>query len=257
MASKRDLLQAHQFLAQRAISALVTREPDPEQPPFRRPGGAAIGSIVLAILALVAVGVYGLVKPGGNTTWRDRPAVIVAKETGARYVYLNGVLHPVANYASALLALGERAETVSVSRNSLAGVPRGPEIGIPGAPDALPGPEQLLTGGWSLCSRPVPDPSGSTVDESVLLVGAGAPGGRPAGAALAEVPASGDQYLIADGYRHRIRQADTVTVGLALQSVPRTRTAMAVVDVLPAGEPIAPIRTAGAGGSARSAPPRA
>ncbi|OXM72489.1 type VII secretion protein EccB [Amycolatopsis thermalba] len=257
MASKRDLLQAHQFLAQRAISALVTREPDPEQPPFRRPGGAAIGSIVLAILALVAVGVYGLVKPGGNTTWRDRPAVIVAKETGARYVYLNGVLHPVANYASALLALGERAETVSVSRNSLAGVPRGPEIGIPGAPDALPGPEQLLTGGWSLCSRPVPDPSGSTVDESVLLVGAGAPGGRPAGALLAEVPASGDQYLIADGYRHRIRQADTVTVGLALQSVPRTRTAMAVVDVLPAGEPIAPIRTAGAGGPSTAVPGRA
>jgi hypothetical protein len=33
MASKRDQLHAYQFLVQRVISALVTRETDPEQPP--------------------------------------------------------------------------------------------------------------------------------------------------------------------------------------------------------------------------------
>ncbi|GAB3586166.1 type VII secretion protein EccB [Amycolatopsis endophytica] len=259
MASKRDLLQAHQFLAQRAISALVTRDPDPEQPPFRRPGGAAVGSIVIGVLALVAVGVYGLINPGGNTTWRDKPAVIVAKESGTQYVYLGGVLHPVENYVSALLALGEHAETVTVSSDSLAGVPRGPRIGIDDAPDSLPAPDHLLTGGWSLCSRPVPDPSGSTVDESVLLVGSGAPGGRPLGdaALLVEVPDSGDQYLIVNGYRHRIRQADTVAVGLALQSAPKARTGMPVVDVLPAGDPIAPIRIAGAGSPSSAVPGRA
>ncbi|QUH03933.1 type VII secretion protein EccB [Saccharopolyspora erythraea] len=259
MASKRDLLQAHQFLAQRAISALVTREPDPEQPPFRRPGNSAIGSIVLGILALVAVGVYGLVNPGGNTAWRDRPAVIVAEETGARYVYLDGVLHPVENYVSALLALGRHAETMSVASESLTGVPRGPRIGIPDAPDALAAPDKLLTGGWSLCSKPTPDPSGSTVDESVLLVGAGAHGGRPLGdaALLVEVAVSGDQYLISNGYRHRIRQADTVAVGLALQSEPKVRTGMPLVDVLPSGAPIAPIRLADAGTPSSAVPGRA
>lgn len=258
MASTRDLLQAHQFLAQRAISALVTRDPDPEQPPFRRPGGAAIGGIVLGIVALVAVGVYGLIDPGGNSAWRDRPAVIVAKETGTRYVYLDGVLHPVRNYASALLALGRHAETVSVSSESLSGVPRGPLIGIPDAPDEIPAPEQLLTGGWSLCSRPVPDASGSTVDESVLSVGTGARGGRPLGGAamLVEVPASGDQYLISGGYRHRIRQADTVAVGLALRSEPQARAGMPLVDILPAGEPIAPIRVPGVGTPSTAVPGR-
>ncbi|WP_020674004.1 type VII secretion protein EccB [Amycolatopsis nigrescens] len=258
MASKRDLLQAHQFLAQRAISALVTREPDPEQPPFRRPGGAAIGSIVLGVLALVAVWVYGLVNPGGNTSWRDRPSVIVAEETGTRYVYLGGVLHPVTNYVSALLALGQHAETRTVSSDSLLGVPRGPRIGIPGAPDALPAPDKLLTGGWSLCSRPVPDPSGSTVDESVLLVGTGPQGGTPLAdaALLVEVPASGDQYLIANGYRHRIRHADAVAVGLALQSEPKSRTGTPLVDILPAGAPIAPIRLPDTGTPSTAVPER-
>ncbi|QFU91112.1 type VII secretion protein EccB [Amycolatopsis sp. YIM 10] len=256
MASKRDLLQAHQFLAQRAISALVTREPDPEQPPFRRPGGAAVGSIVIGVLALVAFWVYGLVNPGGNTSWRDKPSVIVAQESGARYVYLGGVLHPVTNYASALLALGEHAETVSVASDSLAGVPRGPWIGIPDAPDALPAPDKLLTGGWSLCSRPVPDPSGSTVDESLLLAGTGAPGGTPLAdaAVLAEVPASGETYLIANGYRHRIEQPSIVSAGLALSAEPRTRAGMPLVDILPAGAPIGPIRPAGVGSPSTAVP---
>ncbi|AXB43232.1 type VII secretion protein EccB [Amycolatopsis albispora] len=256
MASKRDLLQAHQFLAQRVISALVTREPDPEQPPFRRPGGAAVGSIVVGVLILVGFWVYGLVNPGGNTSWRDKPAVIVAQESGARYVHLGGVLHPVTNYASALLALGEHAETVSVSSDSLAGVPRGPWIGLIDAPDALPAPGQLLTGGWSLCSRPVPAANGSTVDESLLLVGAGAPGGTPlAGAAvLAEVPASGETYLIANGHRHRIEQPSIVSAGLALTGEPRTRTGMPLVDILPAGAPIGPLRPAGTGSPSTAVP---
>ncbi|WP_158894701.1 type VII secretion protein EccB [Amycolatopsis anabasis] len=258
MASKRDLLQSHQFLAQRVISALVTNEPDPEQPPFRRPTGATVGSLVLAIVALVAVGVYGLVNPGGKTAWRDRPSVIVEKETGARYVYLDGVLHPVTNYASALLTLGQHAETVSVSNDSLLGVPRGRQIGIPDAPDTLPPANKLLTGGWSICSRTVPQPSGATVDESVLLVGTGPSGGRSVtdAALLVDVPATGDQYLISNSHRHRIRASDTVTVGLALQSAPRTRTGMAVVDTLPAGAPIAPIRLADAGTPSTAVPQR-
>jgi hypothetical protein len=82
VASKRDQLQAHQFLVQRVTSALVRRETDPEQPPFRRPSGAAVGSLALAVVALAVVGVYGLIVPGGSKAWRDDDAVIVEKETG-------------------------------------------------------------------------------------------------------------------------------------------------------------------------------
>ncbi|MBK1789501.1 type VII secretion protein EccB, partial [Prauserella cavernicola] len=96
------------------------------QPPFKRPSGAAFGSLVITVLALVAVGVYGFIVPGGDQAWRDGDSVLVVKETGTRYVYLNERLHPVLNYASALLALGANAETHSGSRESLMDVPRGP-----------------------------------------------------------------------------------------------------------------------------------
>lgn len=243
MASRRDQLQAHRFLVARIVSAVVTRQPDAEHPPFSRPSGAAVGSIAIAVLALVAVGIYGVVVPGGNRTWRDADAVIVVNETGARYVYLDGRLHPVLNYTSALLALGRHAPTRAVSRRSLMGVPRGPRIGIPDAPDALPGRDGMLGAGWTLCSQPGSDANGTTVDETVLMVGAEPAGGRPLGddALLVEVSGTGDHHLLWRGYRHRIRKPDTVAVGLALRAEPRARVATVVVDVLPSGEPIAPV----------------
>ncbi|WP_434446637.1 type VII secretion protein EccB [Lentzea sp. E54] len=243
MASKRDQLQSHQFLHQRVTSALVRRETDPEHPPFRPPTTAAFASIAIAVLVLAGFWVYGMVVPGGNKAWRAGDAVIVEKETGTRYVYLDGRLHPVLNYTSALLALGRHGETRSVSRNSLVGVPRGPRIGIQDAPDALPAANRLMSGAWSLCSRSAADSTGAAVDRSVLMVGAEPPDGQVLGdeALLVETPDTGDHHLIWHGYRHRIRQPDTVTVGLALRSAPRARVGMAVLDVLPAGDAISPV----------------
>ncbi|UVS79622.1 type VII secretion protein EccB [Actinokineospora sp. UTMC 2448] len=254
MATKRDQLHAHQFLAQRAVSALVTRETDPEQPPFRRPLGAAFGGVALAAVVLVGFGVWGLLSPGGNRAWAGGERVIIEKETGTRYVYLDGRLHPVANYSSALLALNRHAETQTVSRDSLAGVPRGPRIGIPGAPDALPGPDMVLGGGWTLCSEPTATPTGDTVQRTALLVGQEAAGGAPLGrdALVVEVQGSGERHLVHEGYRHRI--ADPATVGLALGAATVVRVAPAVVDVLPAGEPIAPIPVPKAGTASTAVP---
>lgn len=246
MASKRDQLHAYQFLVQRVISALVTRETDPEQPPFRRPVNAAFGGIAIAVIALAAVGVYGVLNPGGNTAWADGKKVVVEKETGTRYVYLDGRLHPVANYTSALLALDDHAQTVTVSRDSLTGVPRGPRIGIPDAPDALPGSDGLLRDGWTLCSQPAPDVTGTVVPTSVLMVGEQARGGLSLGnrAVLADVPETGERYLLWRGYRHLISKPDQLAVGLALRATPAVRISPAVVESIPAGRPIAPIPVA-------------
>ncbi|MGO1050037.1 type VII secretion protein EccB [Crossiella sp. CA198] len=243
MASSRDQLQAHQFLAQRAISALVTRETDPEQPPFRRPSVSALGSIALAVIILAGFGVYGLIVPGGKDAWRSGDAVIVEKETGARLVYVDDRLRPVTNHTSALLALGKYAPTMDVSRNSLVGVPRAPRIGLVDVPDGLPGKERVLGGGWSMCSQPAVDGTGAAVHESVLLVGQPPPGGRAIGdaALLLELPDKGDWQLVWRGHRHRIAQADTGAVRLALQRGPLLRAGAALVDNLPAGEPIGPI----------------
>lgn len=246
MASKRDQLHAYQFLIQRVISALVTRETDPEQPTFRRPTNAAFGGIAIAVIALAAVGVYGIINPGGNNAWADGKSVVVEEETGTRYVYLDGRLHPVANYTSALLAIGDHAQTLSVSRDSLAGVPRGPRIGIPDAPDALPGKDGLLASGWTLCSQPTPDLSGTVVPTSVLMVGQSTKGGTAAndGAVLVDVPETGERYLVQRGYRHLISKPDLLAIGLALQAPAPVRVSPAVIEAIPAGRPVAPIPVA-------------
>lgn len=254
MASKRDQLHAYQFLVQRVISALVTRETDPEQPPFRRPVNAAFGGIAIAVIALAAVGVYGVINPGGNTAWADGKKVVVEEETGTRYVYLDGRLHPVENYTSALLALEDHAATVSVSRDSLTGVPRGPRIGIPDAPDALPANEGLLGDGWTMCSQPARDLTGSVVPTSVLMVGQPARGGFTLGsnqAVLADVPETGERYLVRHGYRHLVSKPDQLAVGLALQASPALRVSPAVIESIPAGRPIAPIPVAQMGAPAQ------
>ena len=77
---------------------------------------ATFGSLMIAILAVAAAGVYGLVRPGGDTSWRSGQSLILEKDTGTRYVYTHGVLHPVLNYASARLILGQATlSIVSVS----------------------------------------------------------------------------------------------------------------------------------------------
>ena len=257
MASKRDQLHAYQFMVQRVISALVTRETDPEQPSFRRPVNAAFGGIAIAVIALAAVGVYGIINPGGNKAWADGKSVVVEEETGTRYVYLDGRLHPVANYASALLALNDHAKTVSVSRDSLVGVPRGPRIGIPDAPDALPGGDMLLGDAWTLCSQPTEDLTGTMVPTSVLMVGDRAEGDRLRDRALVvDVPETGERYLVVGGHRHLIPAPDALAVGLALRAAPAVRVSPAVVEAIPEGLPIAPIPIPQAGKPSTAVPGR-
>ncbi|WP_405063922.1 type VII secretion protein EccB [Kribbella sp. NBC_01505] len=258
MATRKDQLQSHQFLGQRMVSALVTRESDPEQPPFRRPFVSAIWSVAIAFIALAVMGVYGLVVPGGNKAWQAGDAVIVEKETGTRYVYLSGRLHPVANYASALLAIGKKAETRRVSQRSLRDAPRGPRIGIVDAPDALPPAKQLLPGAWSLCSEPMLDGTGERTSESVLLVGAQPVSSQSLGASalLVNVLGTRDQYMINDGYRYKLDRGVALQAGLALGGEGWATVGKAFINGLPEGQPVAPLATAGIGKPSSAIPKR-
>ncbi|TDD61783.1 type VII secretion protein EccB [Kribbella antibiotica] len=258
MATRKDQLHSHQFLGQRMVSALVTGETDPEQPPFRRPFLAAIGGLVIALIALAVVAVYGLVVPGGNKAWQAGDAVIVEKETGTRYVFLSGRLHPVANYASAVLALGKKAEARRVSQRSLQGAPRGPRIGILDAPDALPAAKQLLVGAWTLCSQPMLDQTGEPTSESVLLVGSQPLAAKPlaTGALLVDVIGTRDKYLIANGFRYQVDKTIAVQAGLTLGAETSVHVGQAFVNGLPEGQPLTPLRLAGLGKPSSAVPGR-
>ncbi len=236
MGSRRDQLQSHQFLIQRVVSALVLRDTDPAGSPLRRSAGAGVASVLLAAVALGGVAGYGLLRPGGNTRWQSGPAVIVEKETGARYVHLDGVLHPVLNYTSARLIIGADADTVSVSRDSLAGVPRGATLGIPDAPDALPRGSDLLRGTWQVCTRREADETGTQRASTVLVIGQRPTGGRPlTDQALLAAGADGTVYLIWHGHRHLVRDAKLVLPALGFGQEQPVPVGTAWLTALPAG----------------------
>ena len=173
MSSRQDQLHSYQFMIQRVVAALVLRDTDPAHSPTRRLAGAALASVLVAAIGLGAMVVYGaLAGSGGTAGWRDGGAVIVEKESGARYVYRDGKLHLVVNYASALLIVGGDRATDG------AGVPALVGRGGPGGAARHPGRARLDPGrrpalhptrGRSARCRPraPPDPW----SRSALLVG--------------------------------------------------------------------------------------
>jgi len=155
--TRRDQLQAYRFVTTRVQSALLHGEPDAAETPMRRIGIAMFSGIMVAVLVAAGFGIYGLLKPGAKEGWKAPGTLVVEKETGTRYVYIaqDGALHPVLNYASARLILNTADIAVKYfSRNSLADAPRGLARGIQGLPDSLPSPNGLVTGPWTVCSRP-------------------------------------------------------------------------------------------------------
>lgn len=237
MPSRQDQLHSHQFMVQRVVAALVMRETDPAQSPFRKIAGATLVSVLLAALSLGGAAAYGLVKPGGSGRWKTESAVIVEKESGALFVYRDKKLNPVLNYASALLLVGSAsAKTVSVSRGSLGGVPRGSSYGIPGAPDSLPSRKRLSAAPWTVCSMR----TGVDQAKSVLyLAGSAGSGGREladgeSAQAMVVATPDGVRYAIIGHYRHLIRDPEVILPGL-VWTKPPLQVATALVNVLPAG----------------------
>lgn len=244
MGTNKDQAQSYRFMLQRVTSALTVHETDPEQPPFRRPVLAAIGGIVIGVLVMVGFWVYGLIVPGGER-FSATDVIAVEEETGARFVLLNGKLHPVLNYTSALLALDQHAAVEMVPKESLAGIPVGPPIGIPDAPDSLPGAGQLLTSGWSMCDQSTVDEQGRRHDSPVLLVGQPPdPSATPRDHALF-VHSDNRMYLIHEGYRHEI--TDGVDVALDLGKETAASVSGSWLDTIPVGKPIGPLPLADAG----------
>src|SRR5687768_15349107 len=172
MASRRDQLQSYQFLVQRVLSAFVMRETDPPQSPLRRGVGAAFAGAMIVIIMAAGFAIFGLVTKIGSGKWQVEGAVVVEKETGAPFVYRQGVLYPMANYTSALLASGNLPPPVfRESRNSLTGTRRGVMLGIPNAPGSLPDRGKMVGAPWTLCAVPGTDISGKPITSTSLILG--------------------------------------------------------------------------------------
>ncbi|MFE0521143.1 type VII secretion protein EccB [Streptomyces sp. NPDC058954] len=151
MQTRRDHVQAYQFAMGRLASALVSGDPGRGDSPTRRSALGSVFGVGLVVLLCAGFGVYGLISPVAKDDWRKDGAVVLEEDTGTRYVYADGALRPIRNYASALLIAGERTKPETVSAKSLAGVPHSTPVGIEGAPDTVPEASALAVGAWARC----------------------------------------------------------------------------------------------------------
>ena len=236
MQTRRDRYHAHRFLARRAAYALLHGEPDSPETPLRRLGIAALAGVSLLVLLAAVFGIFGVLRPGEPQAWRQPGNLIVDKETGTRYVFIDGALHSVLNYASARLVLGASdMRTVLVSQSGLADVTRGSPIGIDGAPDSLPDGRRLVVAPWTVCSGSATDANGTTGPTSALDIGV-AVAGRPVNDADAVLVRSldGQGYLVWHG--HRLTLTDQrVAAALGYQARSPTIVADAWLSAVPAG----------------------
>ncbi|MFB9236999.1 type VII secretion protein EccB [Plantactinospora siamensis] len=251
MPSRQDQLHSYQFMVARVVAALVLRETDPARSPFRRSATAALAGLLVAGIGLGAAALYGGFTGAGADHYRDTSAVVVERETGARYVYRDGRLHPVLNYASALLIIGggSAPRTVLVSQRSIRDAPRGAPLGLVGAPDSLPPAGRLAGGAWTVCSTPA-GPDGVAPTSTVRL--AGSPPGRALTdeGVLARHP-DGSLHLLWHGRRHLIRDPGLVLPALAWTSRRAVPVAPALLAALPPGADLRAVPLAGVGRPSR------
>lgn len=230
MQSRRDLYQAHRLMTQRVGLALLQGEPDVAESPMRRLSVGAFAGVMVGLLIIAVFGIWGLLSPGGAKGLDEPGKLIIEKETGTKYIYDANTkkMFPVANYASALLALDSDSEPErrTVSRKSLSGFERGAMIGIPGAPDSLPGKDQLIRGPWSVCTRQASSATGVPRQISALAAGRNVGGRRLNDTEAVVVQSGGAPWVVWKDHRMQMtipaNQVTSLTGGPGAVEVPAT-----------------------------------
>ncbi|MFB8281067.1 type VII secretion protein EccB [Nocardia colli] len=138
------------FLLRRIEHALVRRDPSMIDDPQRGRSTALAIGIAVACVVVAGAAVMAFFQPDHKV---GDSRLVTEKESGALYVRVGDRLYPALNLTSARLILGAPDNPVAVARSELARYPRGPWVGIPGAPSAL-----ADSGGtdssWAVCDAP-------------------------------------------------------------------------------------------------------
>jgi type VII secretion protein EccB len=248
----RAQVNGYRFLIRRLEHALIRGDSRMIHDPMRGQMRALMVGLVIAVLITGACGVLAFFKPAPNL---GDAQIVLSKSSGAPFVRIGDRVHPVLNLASARLIVGKNDSPKEVDEKFLNALPRGPMVGIVGAPTSIQGPDDIATSSWTVCDTlQIPDATqttgGTTLQTSVLandpVLSGDIRAADPAQAILAEV--SGTTYLIYDGVRAPINLSDVVVVnGLHLQGAPLRPVSLGFLNALPLVDPITPVVIDGAG----------
>ncbi len=244
MSSKRDLVEAHSFNRRRLVTAFVSGAPGGREVEPVRYGRTLVGGVVLALLIVAGAAVSGFIKPSVPEDWSDG-GLVVGKDSGSRFVAVEGTLYPVINTTSARLLLsndGEEMKVNFVPEDLIAEAPTEATIGIQGAPDALPAPGSLVQTGWTACS----DSTGG------IAVSVGdTPVSTPVTEEALRVVDGEGSWVVTGNQRYRLpdaaRPQAAVLRALGLDDQPERGVTGVWLDLFPVGDPLVPFSVPGAG----------
>ncbi|MEV0565368.1 type VII secretion protein EccB [Dactylosporangium sp. NPDC050588] len=246
MVARYEQVRAYRFVTRRIVSAMLSGEPESNELPVRRLGMSLFGSLLVGMIVLAVVGVYGFINPSGGKP--EENDIVIERESGARYVFIEGRLHPVLNFTSARLIVGNPSPKVrTMSHKSLVSLPVGPPVGIRDAPDPPPPKNALVGLPWNVCGVKV---SVAGTAGTQLVIGRTPSGGVPLGdeALLVTTSASGDLPLYLLWHDHRLRIAERTTLtALELASVRPMQIDRALLDAITSGPDLAPLKLPGNG----------
>lgn len=214
---------ARRFQTRRLIHALVCRDTAMVDEPVRAQSVSLLIGWAMSAIAAACCAVLALISPPDSVG--DAP-IVMARDTGALYVWVEHRLHPVFNLASARLIARTPANPVPVSAAAIAAADRGPALGIPGAPSQLGATARPDT--WLVCDTDQTTVFAGRPQRMPGLTDAAPVLATPAGESVAT------SYLLYDGKRAEVDLRDIAAVrALRLDGVGARPVSRAVLDLLP------------------------
>lgn len=233
LASKAQV-SAYWFLRRRLAHGLLRRSVAMDVEWERNPKLAVWISVVVAVLMALGCWVVGWWRPDGLVGQTK----IVADSKHGLYVNLDGRLFPALNLVSAQLIAGRPDQAANVGDGEIAKMPKGPKVGIAGAPVATPVALSPETSRWAVCDSASPTLAGLPVVTGIngmLTTGDGAVDLASGHSVLMSF--ENQAFVVSDGVRMPIDVSDRAVAGpLGIEvGRPVIQMSRALYDAIPAG----------------------
>jgi type VII secretion protein EccB len=248
----RAQVNGYRFLIRRLEHALIRADSRMIHDPMRGQIRSLLVGLVIAVLITGAAGVLAFFKPSPNI---GNAQILISKSSGALFVLIGDRIHPVLNIASARLIVGKPEVPKQVDDKWINQLPRGPMVGIIGAPTSIHAADDLQMSSWSVCdTATLPNLQKGTgvasLDTTVLandpVLSDDIRAASPAQMVLAD--AGGAVYLIYGGVRAPIDPHDPIlSNALHLQGVQARPISPGLLNSFALVPPIGPVSIEGAG----------